>query len=47
LKENQGRWYEDIALLFVDLEKSNYTAYHFDYAETFSEGHGRSERRER
>lgn len=46
LKENQGRLYEDVALLFADLEKSNYTAYCFDYAETFSEGHGRSERRE-
>jgi predicted transposase YbfD/YdcC len=46
LKENQGRLYEDVALLFADLEKSNYTAYRFDYAETFSKGHGRSERRE-
>jgi predicted transposase YbfD/YdcC len=46
LKENQGHLYEDVALLFADLEKSHYTAYRFDYAETFSEGHGRSERRE-
>lgn len=46
LKENQGRLHEDVALLFADLEKSSYTAYCFDYAETFSKGHGRSERRE-
>jgi predicted transposase YbfD/YdcC len=45
LKENQGRLYEDVALLFADLEKSNYTAYAFEYTETFSEGHGRSETR--
>ena len=29
LKENQGRLYEDVVLLFKDLEKSNYTAYAF------------------
>jgi predicted transposase YbfD/YdcC len=46
LKENQGRLYEDVVLLFKDLEKSNYTAYLFDYAETFNLGHGRSEKRQ-
>lgn len=46
LKENQGRLYEDVVLLFKDLEKSNYTAYIFDYAETFNQGHGRSEKRQ-
>jgi len=46
LKENQGRLYEDTVLLFADLEKSNYTAYTFDYAETSNTGHGRSEKRE-
>jgi predicted transposase YbfD/YdcC len=30
LKENQGQLYEDVALLFADLEKSDYTAYRFD-----------------
>jgi len=46
LKENQGRLHEDVRLLFEDLEKSNYSAYAFDYAETFSAGHGRSEKRQ-
>jgi predicted transposase YbfD/YdcC len=46
LKENQGRLYEDTVLLFADLEKSNYTAYAFDYAQTSNTGHGRSEKRE-
>jgi len=46
LKENQGKLYEDVVLLFKDLEKSNYTAYTFDYAETFNQGHGRSEKRQ-
>jgi predicted transposase YbfD/YdcC len=46
LKENQGRLYEDVVLLFKDLEKSNYTAYTFEHAETFNQGHGRSEKRE-
>jgi predicted transposase YbfD/YdcC len=46
LKENQGKLYEDVVLLFKDLEKSNYTAYLFDYAETFNQGHGRSEKRQ-
>ena len=46
LKENQGRLYEDVVLLFKDLEQSNYTAYTFEYAETFNQGHGRHEKRE-
>ncbi len=46
LKENQGKLYEDVALLFKDLEKSHGTAYIFEYAETFNQGHGRSEKRE-
>lgn len=46
LKKNQGQLYEDVELLFADLEKSNYTAYYCGYAMTVSEGHGRSEKRE-
>jgi predicted transposase YbfD/YdcC len=46
LKENQGKLYEDVVLLFKDLEKSHYSAYAFEYAETFNQGHGRSEKRE-
>ena len=46
LKENQGRLYEDVVLLFKDLEKSNYTAYTFEHAETSNQGHGRREKRE-
>jgi predicted transposase YbfD/YdcC len=46
LKENQGRLYEDVVLLFKDLEKSNHTAYAFEHAETSNQGHGRREKRE-
>lgn len=46
LKENQGRLYEDVVLLFKDLEKSNHTAYTFEHAETSNQGHGRREKRE-
>jgi predicted transposase YbfD/YdcC len=45
LKENQGRLYEDVALLFKDL-KENPRAYDFDYAKTSEHGHGRQEKRE-
>jgi len=45
LKENQGRLYEDVALLFADLEK-NPRAFTFDYAKTLNKGHGRGEKRE-
>ena len=45
LKANQGRLCEDVALLFDDLVKSNYTAYKYEYAETFNAGHGQSETR--
>ena len=46
LKENQGRLFEDVQLLFDDLEKSQYKAYSFDYAQTFNKEHGRMETRE-
>jgi predicted transposase YbfD/YdcC len=46
LKENQGRLYEDVKLLFEDLESSKYTAYTYDYTRTVNKGHGRIEIRE-
>jgi predicted transposase YbfD/YdcC len=46
LKENQGHLFEDVQLLFNDLEKSLYTAYKFDYAKTSDDDHGRIETRE-
>jgi len=45
LKENQGHLYEDVVLLFKDLEE-NPCAYDFDYAKTSDYGHGRMEKRE-
>lgn len=46
LKENQGHLYEDVRLLFDDLEKSQYHAYAFDYHKTVNKNHGRLEIRE-
>lgn len=46
LKENQGRLFEDVQLLFADLEKSQYKAYAFEYAKTLDKNHGRLEIRE-
>jgi predicted transposase YbfD/YdcC len=46
LKENQGNLYEDVVLLFDDLENSQYTAYKFDYDKTVNKDHGRIETRE-
>ena len=46
LKDNQGHLYEDVQLLFDDLEDSQYRAYAFDYAKTVDKGHGRIEIRE-
>lgn len=46
LKENQGRLYEDVKLLFDDLESSAYTAYAYDYDRQVNKGHGRIEIRE-
>jgi predicted transposase YbfD/YdcC len=46
LKENQGRLYEDVERLFVDLEDSQYKAYAFDYEKTVNKDHGRIEIRE-
>lgn len=46
LKENQGRLFEDVHLLFQDLEQSQYKAYAFDYAESTNKDHGRIEIRE-
>lgn len=46
LKENQGHLFEDVQLLFDDLEKSHYKAYAFDYHKTVNKNHGRLEIRE-
>ena len=46
LKENQGRLFEDVQLLFADLEKSQYKAYPFDYDKTVNKNHGRIETRQ-
>lgn len=46
LKENQGRLYEDVKLLFDDLESDDYAFYTYDYAKTVNKGHGRIEIRE-
>ncbi len=46
LKDNQGNLFEDVKLLFDDLEESEYKAYPFDYHITVNKGHGRIEIRE-
>jgi predicted transposase YbfD/YdcC len=46
LKENQGHLYEDVALLFKDLEQSQDAAYAYDYEKTVNKNHGRIEIRE-
>jgi predicted transposase YbfD/YdcC len=46
LKENQGRLYEDVEHLFVDLEASQYKAYACEYEKTVDKDHGRIEIRE-
>jgi predicted transposase YbfD/YdcC len=46
LKENQGHLYADTALLFTDLEQSNFTAYPYDRAKTVDKDHGRIEVRQ-
>lgn len=46
LKENQGHLFEDVRLLFADLEKSQDQAYAYDYHKTVNKDHGRLEIRE-
>ena len=46
LKDNQGNLFEDVHLLFEDLEMSQYEAYAFDYHKTVNKNHGRLEIRE-
>ena len=46
LKDNQGQLFEDVQLLFDDLERSGYRAYGFDYERTVNKEHGRLEIRE-
>jgi len=43
LKGNQANLYEDVRLLFEDLESSRFTAYAYDHAVTVDKGHGRIE----
>ena len=43
LKENHGRLYEDVKLLFDDLEESSFRAYKYDNHRTVNKGHGRIE----
>jgi predicted transposase YbfD/YdcC len=46
LKENQPQLYEDVALLFNDLEQSGFRAYAYDTAKTVDKDHGRLEIRQ-
>ena len=46
LKDNQGNLFEDVKLLFDDLEESEYKAYTYNYYKTVNKGHGRIEIRE-
>ena len=46
LKENQGRLYEDVELLFADLADSEFSAYAFDSAQQTNKNHGRIEIRQ-
>ena len=46
LKDNQGQLFEDVQLLFDDLEQSDYRAYRFDFEKTVNKDHGRLEIRE-
>jgi predicted transposase YbfD/YdcC len=46
LKENQGHLFEDVQLLFNDLETSRYKAYPYEYEKTVNKDHGRIEIRQ-
>jgi len=46
LKENQPNSYEDVKLLFEDLEQSQFRAYSYDYARCVDKDHGRIEIRQ-
>ncbi len=46
LKENQENLYQDVKLLFADLETTHYQAYPCDYAHSFDNTHGRAEKRQ-
>ena len=43
LKENHGQLYEDVKLLFDDLEESGFRAYEYDNHRTVNKNHGRIE----
>ena len=46
LKDNQGNLYQDVELLFDDLEESGFSAYKYDQFRTVNKGHGRIEIRQ-
>ena len=46
LKQNQGNLYEDVELLFADLEASRYRAYPYTTSKTVDKNHGRIEIRQ-
>jgi predicted transposase YbfD/YdcC len=46
LKDNQGNLFEDVKLLFDDLEEHEYKTYPYTYHKTVNKGHGRIEIRE-
>jgi predicted transposase YbfD/YdcC len=46
LKQNQGNLYEDVELLFEDLEASHYRAYTYATSKTVDKNHGRIEIRQ-
>jgi predicted transposase YbfD/YdcC len=46
LKENQGNLYEDVDEVFDHAEEVNFEGVPHDYAQTFNQGHGRTEKRE-
>ena len=46
VKANQGHLYEDITFLFACAERTEFKGIDSDYAQTVSQGHGRSEKRE-
>ena len=46
LKDNQGNLYQDVELLFDDLEASGFSAYKYNQFRTVNKGHGRIEIRQ-
>lgn len=46
LKQNQANLYDDVKLLFEDLQESGFSAYEYDHEQTIDKGHGRLEIRD-